>query len=128
MSAVAEHVAAPVTVRDCLPSDRAYVAYSWRRSLIEHLPFVLGTRLARADMSVRVAADPSDPDVLLGFAIHTGRTLHWIYVRQALRKLGVARALLEGLDIDAYDIATEPFVRRLRPADRGWRFVTNGSV
>lgn len=52
--------------------------------------------LAREGAEVIVACDADDPDFILGWACVEGDVLHYVYVRQAARGLGVARKLLAG--------------------------------
>lgn len=43
--------------------------------------------------SVRVAALKEDPDVVLGYSVNQGQKLHFVFVKEAWRKLGIATAL-----------------------------------
>lgn len=70
----------------------------------------------RRTATVRVACDREDPDTLLGFACHEGSTLHWIYVRREARGCGVARSLVEKLELDGYTFITPPIGR----VPEGW--------
>lgn len=40
-----------------------------------------------------VACNPARPSQVFGFICHEGRTLHWLYVKDTWRTLGIARAL-----------------------------------
>ena len=44
--------------------------------------------------SVRVAALPDEPDVILGWAVTEGPVVHYVYVKPPFRKHGMATALL----------------------------------
>jgi GNAT superfamily N-acetyltransferase len=46
---------------------------------------------------VRLAVLPDEPDVVLGWSVHEGGIVHFVYVKPAFRKHGVAAALLEGV-------------------------------
>ncbi len=72
--------------------------------------------------SGRVACDPTDDDVRVGFVCFTDETLHYVYVQKDFRRMGVARDLLDGLPIKAYSFTTLQCVKRLKPRDRGWAF------
>ena len=52
-------------------------------------------RLLEAEATqVQVAHVENQPDVLLGFACATLGVLHWAYVKQTFRGLGICRALV----------------------------------
>lgn len=42
----------------------------------------------------KVICLPDAPEVLLGYAVYTDNILHWVYVKLAFRKLGLAKALV----------------------------------
>ena len=44
--------------------------------------------------SVRVAALPDEPDVILGWAVTEGPVVHYVYVKPDFRRYGLAKALL----------------------------------
>lgn len=49
---------------------------------------------------VRVACPTDTPEVIVGYLISEGKNvLHYLYVKQAFRRFGVARTLLEGFDL-----------------------------
>ncbi len=43
---------------------------------------------------VTVACLKDDPDVVLGYVVTEGATLHWVFVKKAWRKLGIATTLV----------------------------------
>lgn len=115
--------------RDMKPDDVAFVLDSWRRSF-EGAPAVKGaerihyrqemTRAIRRILdraTVRVRCDANDEDTIVGFAAFTGLELHYVYVKKEFRKMGVAKAMLEGLPIEAYTFLTPS----ARPPSR-WAF------
>ena len=51
--------------------------------------------LRRPQTIVVVASLPDDPTHLLGYLVHEEGTLHYVYVRPARRRYGLATALLE---------------------------------
>lgn len=127
--------------RDGRDGDFGFVLDTWRRSF-EGAPAVRGcdvehyraemkatvTKLLRSPgVSVRVAHPEGDDDAIVGYAVHNGDELHYVYVRggdkdASMRSLGIARQLVEPLNITAYTFRTEAGERRLKPKDRGWRF------
>ena len=47
--------------------------------------------------TVVMACDPGDPNYILGWAVIEGPVVHYVYVRQALRRARVAQRLLGGV-------------------------------
>lgn len=109
-----------LTIRPAEPDDVAFIVGTWiegyRRGspwahrLTNHVFFrhhqpVIALLLARS-LSI-VACDPGDPRVIYGDLVYEpatpeGPAVHWAYVKKAMRRLGVARRLLEasGLPLD----------------------------
>jgi GNAT superfamily N-acetyltransferase len=48
---------------------------------------------------VDVAALSDDPNMILGFAVYNGPTLHWIYVKKDYRSKGIANLLIKDKSI-----------------------------
>jgi hypothetical protein len=127
--------------RDSRDGDFGFVLDTWRRSF-EGAPAVRGSDVEhyRAEMKatitkllrspavrVTVAHPEGDEDAIVGYAVHNGAELHYVYVRGgepsvSMRGLGIAKQLIEPLSIAAYTFRTEAGERRLKPKDRGWRF------
>jgi GNAT superfamily N-acetyltransferase len=121
-------------IRAARESDMGFVVDTWRQSFRDEsylfkfnrdLYFrLMGMHVGGLMKTgeIRVACNPADEDTIIGFAAHTGRELHYVYVREALRKHGVARALIESLPIATYSFSTGAFMRRIKPVERGWIF------
>lgn len=75
-----------------------------------------------ADVRARVACDMEDPDVILGFVVSTGSVLHFAWVRDGFRRKGIVPDLLDGVTVESYSFRTDPGMRRLKPAARGWTY------
>lgn len=110
---------APIyVVRAPLPTDYNFVARAWidafryssnRLKRVEPTLFnnfchkVVRRILQRAE--VRVAAPPDDPLTVYGFAVlelaRNPPLIHMTFVRKAWRRMGIATALLSGVDINA---------------------------
>ncbi len=43
---------------------------------------------------VRVACLKDDPDTILGYAVLQGDKVHWIHIKSAWRRIGIAKSLL----------------------------------
>lgn len=71
----------------------AKVYFAKQHDLIERL-------LTRS--GVLIAHPEGDPSTILGFAVVSPidtQTIHWVYVKHAFRRMGIARRLLAGLDL-----------------------------
>ncbi len=126
----------PVRIRDARDSDFGFILDTWRRSfegapavvdadpnhLFGELAIMIGRALKRAGAIVRVACDPEDDDVLLGFVACNGSELHYAYVKRDLRNHGIVPAMLDGLEIRSYTFRTPAGDRRFRPRARGWLY------
>jgi GNAT superfamily N-acetyltransferase len=119
--------AAAMPLRDAGDADHGFILDCWYRSF-ESDYFDRARRKLREALGKRknasrviLATDPEDTNILLGFAVVEGARLHYVYVRQAMRRLGVARQLLESVPIETYSTPTDMFHRRIRPAERGWK-------
>jgi hypothetical protein len=125
----------PFRIRDAVEADSAFVKSAWRGTFRtaghgvedadpEHYHREMQRIFDRLlpSATVRVACDPDDADSLIGFIAATGDELHYAYVKQDFRKLGVVPAMLEGLDIRRFTFKTQPGERRMRPKTRGWLF------
>lgn len=92
------------------PSALGFIASTWSDSYhdgsreVRDLPFRryrdrMHTRVARIVgrplSSVIAAVLPDDETHTLGYLVHEGGTLHYVYVRPARRRYGIAAALLE---------------------------------
>lgn len=67
-----------------IDSDSYFKAY---HKYIEHL-------LSRPSLIVRFAVLTEDPDVVLGFSVSEGTTLHYVHVHMDNRRLGIGRSLV----------------------------------
>ncbi len=96
-----------ITIRVATPDDIPFILSTWLRGLrygcelFELIPDaiyyqrykqVIEAILAKSE--VRVATLPDDASVIVGYAVLAPDVLHWVYVKQAWRKLGVARQLV----------------------------------
>ncbi len=120
-------------LRSARASDMAFVIDAWKKSY-EGAPAVRGadrehyrvemTRAIRRlcdRAEIRIATAPDDDDHLLGFAAFVttddGAELHYVYVKQDFRKMGIARALLADLKVTAYT-----FLSNTARPPKGWAY------
>lgn len=96
-----------VSIRGPRPEDVNFIYASWLRGLyygdtwygempkdifMHNYHKVLENILTRAD--VKVACLKEDPDVILGYAVSSGTTLHWVFVKSAWRLIGIAKSIV----------------------------------
>lgn len=94
-------------VRPMEESDKSFIYSTWLRSqyygntwfksidkdiFFDNYKKIVEARLLSAD--VWVSCLESDHDVVLGYSVSEGSTLHWVYVKRAWRRLGVAKELV----------------------------------
>lgn len=122
----------PVTIRDAVESDWDFMRKAWRATFLHGGPAVQGaekqlyfdemTRLFSAIVPTAravIACDPADDANQLGFACYTGTTLHYAYVDQDFRRVGIVPKMLEGLSLKHYSFKTSQGVRRMKPLEHG---------
>jgi hypothetical protein len=100
-------------VRRMRPSDEGFVYRAWLAGYWQHFPgrvvMVKSEFMARWHAVVeRILEDPrtaavvahvdGEPDALLGFACGSRECLHWAYVKQAFRGLGICSACMDAID------------------------------
>ena len=110
-------------VRMGKPDDLAYVVASWtkhghRCERAVNAKAHVRALLARADSRLIVAHVPDDADAILGWtALEVGPLcVHYIYVRSASRRQGVAAAMLREVACDALEYSR----RATFAAPKGW--------
>lgn len=102
-----------VTIRRAQSSDLPFVFSSWlnsyessgwargvrRRTYFTRHHAVVSELLSRPSCVVLVAALEEDPDVILAWAAlePVSSTVHYVYVKESWRRLGLARRLLDEL-------------------------------
>lgn len=72
---------------------RDSVFFAFHHPIVERI-------LARPGTAIRVACLPDAPEVILGYLVHEGGVVHWVYTKGAFRRLGIASRLAEGLPAD----------------------------
>ena len=97
-------------IRPMVKSDEPFIFRAWLEGYWPHFPgrvvMSRGEFMERWHIIIeRILADPKTrtvvahveghPDMLLGFACGNDTCLHWAYVKQAFRQMGIASALLQ---------------------------------
>ena len=98
-----------IDVRPGVNADRAFIISTWLKGLrfgnawygliesatyyqVYHL--VIETLLDKPETKIDVACLKDDPEVILGFAVHDKQRLHWVHVKRAWRKIGIAKRVV----------------------------------
>lgn len=126
----------PFRIREAKDDDFAFIVETWRQSYKHDsclnridspsYGFVIGRLVPKLRRQVgtmfRVACHADDEDTLFGFAAITPPDLHYVYVKADARGEGIARALLEGVEITSHTFRTVVGERRMKPNERGWKY------
>jgi GNAT superfamily N-acetyltransferase len=98
------------TIRPAVGNDLAFIYSCWlnsyrsdshigstcRKSVYyDSYNQVIDRILDEAYTLVRVAVDPNDENVIYGYAVYDPSTIHYVFVKEAFRELGIAASLLE---------------------------------
>lgn len=107
-------------LRDGVESDKDFVAKAWAQTFRASEGWVSriesgflwrciypAIRRTLEHAKVRVAAPPMDDLTIYGYAVLQPDILHFVYVRSAWRKLGIAKELLSGLKLAEMDWGTQ---------------------
>jgi hypothetical protein len=117
---------ATVVIRPASSSDEAFIMATWLRSFrhgsmfarrltndvffTNHHPIVTDI-LARSD--TLVAHLEADPDVIIGYLVTEGQTLHFAYVKKLFRRMRVLTQLLDEshfpADMDGVEVSHATF-------------------
>lgn len=99
-----------VVIRDWVKAtDESFVYSTWLIGLYYGNPWygeiekdtymrnyhkILENILNRPGVEVKVACYAEDPDIILGYSVTQNDVLHWVYVKHAWRKFGIAKKLV----------------------------------
>lgn len=98
-----------MTVRDYNHDDRNFILATWLRGLyygdtwfsqipkaifMLHYHKIIENILSTEGIKVRVACLSDAPGVILGYSISRNRSVDWVFVKSAWRKIGIAKKLL----------------------------------
>lgn len=95
------------TIREAREEDKDFISKTWLPGLYygndwynkidKEVYFSTYPKVVKhfLDISkIRVACLPEDFDVILGYCVYQDNKLHYLYVKNAWRKLGVAKSLI----------------------------------
>lgn len=118
-------------IRDMDPGDEAFIYATWLRSLyfgnsyynlisqdvfFEKYKRVVAALLHQARVKVSCLED--DRDTILGYSVYEHGTLHWVYVKQPWRHMGIAKSLVPS-DINKFSHLTD-VGKKMWP--KGWEY------
>ncbi len=98
-----------IKLRPAQKSDEPFIYATWLKGLrfgndwfelidstiyYENYKRVIDVLLSRPTTKVTVSCLKEDPDVILGYCVSEPSTVHYIHVKEAWRKLGIANDLL----------------------------------
>lgn len=110
-----------VTVRQVNTNDKDFIFNSWLHSqywsskYYQKMPQTLFfkeytryiTRLLVNPMcSIDVAVLDSDPNMVIGYLIYRGKTIHWAYVKKEYRSKGILTLLMKDKEFEQYTGST----------------------
>lgn len=103
-----------ISIRLVKEDDRAFIMATWLRGLYYGNPWfkeiekdvfmhkyhdVITRVLLKPTTEVAIAALKDDEDTILGYSVTDNKTLHWVFVKEVWRKMGIAKAIIPH-DID----------------------------
>lgn len=114
---------AKIAIRPFAPTDRAFVMDSMRRTLVRNSAYAAGLQPEVVNLLIEpivttyrtlVATPDGQPDEILGYIIHDGpATVGFVYVKEALRRKGIAAALLRAAGVGKGEIVAPLLVTKL---------------
>ncbi len=127
----------PFCLREVTESDMAFLVSGWRQSFEREsrlyrkgepayrafMSSLVNDLLNEKDATSIVACDAKDSNSLLGFAVFTGKELHYVYVKREFRGQKLSRLLLDGREVESYAWKTALGDSRIKPKERGWKFL-----
>lgn len=106
----------PFSIRLVQSSDIAFIYSTWlnatkydsdigkniRKSVFfEHYRLVIDHILSKETTNVLVACKPDEPSVIFGYLVSEPETIHFCFVKESFRNLGIARSLYESAFSDS---------------------------
>ena len=123
------------SIRPMRSEDEPFVFRAWLEGYWPHFPgnvvmskgeflrrwhTIIERILADRRTKTIVATVEGQPEALLGFACGSAECLHWCYVKQAFRGLGIGKALQSTADGDSY--TASHWSGWLRRNAYGWQY------
>lgn len=70
-----------------------YYSSLFSQGFYKHYQPILEELFKSPQLKVNLACLKEDPHVILGYCVYTENTLHWMFVKNAWRKLGIAKLI-----------------------------------
>lgn len=98
-----------IQIRPGMQSDHGYIVRTWIESLRhgndlyreipEHILFenyrtLIGQIILKPGIEIKIACLREEPGLIIGFSISHGNVLHYVYVREPWRRIGIAREIV----------------------------------
>lgn len=98
-----------IQVRGMYPDDWNFIMATWLKGLrygndwfglieapvyYENYQKIVEKTLQAPNTVIRVACLKDSPDVILGYSVCSGKTLHWIFCKRNWRGIGIAKSLV----------------------------------
>lgn len=113
-------------IRDATKEDESFIYSTWLLGLRHGNDWFLSIDKERyfqcykriigvllENSAVKIACLNDDPDVALGYVVYHNNTAHWLFVKKAWRRLGIAKALYPK-EITRWSHMTK-LVKKLKP-------------
>lgn len=89
------------TLLRCFKHSSGFAKRIPERTFFTHHHQAIEKLLARATTRVLVVCDPTEANVIWGYAIGEPGIIHFVYVKKVFRRMGIAGALLADVDVNA---------------------------
>lgn len=120
-----------IVIRDAVGDDANLILSAWLKSYETRREMRCSTSdyyaghhqavqelLMRDGVMCKVACDPDDPRTLFGFVAYEIRVLHYVYVKQAVRRLDVATRLIDAAGLRGEEIEYTHFTEAFQALSR----------
>lgn len=120
-----------LTIRGAGYGDEAFVYSTWlrglyygndwfrkidKKSFFDKYRFVVKHLLSNSNVDVVCLV--SDPDVVVGYSVYSGNTLHWVYIKRDWRGRGISKALIP----KGIECVTHLTKKAAKKKPEAWRF------
>jgi len=117
-----EDIGINIVIRDPMPADKNLIMSTWLKgnyygnSYFWYIPQdlyfqeyakVISNILFDPKVKVIVACDEQNPSWLVGYAVIKNEALYWIYVKRDYREKGIAKLLLNNVEIKVVKSVTK---------------------
>ena len=123
-------------LREFRPDDLNFILGTWMESYFFYMPSRPPKNIYAREHSALihkklpiceclVACSEEDPTQILGYLITEGELLHYIYVKELFRKLGIGSRLMEEMYRNAVDVVHTHYTKPIKHFDRSYHLIYN---